>query len=67
MVADKLDLTASSFDVRADLSPILEQNGPGIYTIWLWGRPLHMDGPAVLSQQAVFWQTEPTADNPYSE
>ena len=65
VVADRLDLTATSFDVRADLSPILEQHGPGIYTIWLWGRPLHMDEPAVLSQQALFWKTEPTPGNPY--
>ena len=54
-----------SFDIRADLSALMEEHGPGIYTIWLWGRPSHMDQPAVLSEQSVFWMTQPPERNPY--
>lgn len=64
-VAQKWVFTANQFEVRADISKILEQNGPGIYTLFIWGYPKHMKGPAVLSEQAIFWQTSPPEGSPY--
>ena len=65
IIAERLDVSDTTFDVRADLSDLTDEHGPGIYTIWRWGRPSHMDRPAVLSQQSVFWKTEPPEGNPY--
>ena len=65
IIADRLDVSNTSFDIRADLSALVDEHGPGIYTIWLWGRPSHMDRPAVLAEQSIFWMTEPPERNPY--
>ena len=65
MIAERLEVSATAFNIRADLSALLDEHGPGIYTIWLWGRPSHMDRPAVLSQRSIFWKTEPPEGNPY--
>ena len=69
VIADRLDLTEGSFDASADLSPLLERYGPGIYTVRLWGQPAHLGervSPSVLSEQAIFWETDPPAGNPYT-
>ena len=65
ITAEHMEISNNRFAVRTDLTPILQENGPGIYTITLWGRPKHMGEPIPLSKQSVFWQTEPTEDNPY--
>ena len=65
IVADRLDITNSAFDIRADLTTVLKDHGPGIYTVLLWGKPNHMWEPTPLSEQSLFWQTEPPKDAPY--
>ena len=65
ITADHMEITADRFDVRADLSPILGQYGPGIYTVRLWGRPHHVAEPVPLSEQPIFWLTAPPQGAPY--
>ena len=65
IIADRLDQSTRQIVVEADLNQILQENGPGIYTIMLWGRPAHMSEIAPLSKQAIFWQTPFPPGNPY--
>ena len=65
VTADKMTATASSIHLTADLSTLMNDHGPGIYTVLLWGRPDHISEPTPLSKQAIFWQTQPPADAPY--
>ena len=67
IIAERFDISSSKFNIRANLTPILRKNGPGIYSIMLWGRPLHMNESTPLSEQSIFWQTNPPANNPYSQ
>ena len=63
--SERMDYTANSFAVEADLSAILDEYGPGVYRVLLWGTPHHMGEHIALSEQSVFWQAEPPADAPY--
>ncbi len=65
ITADRMEITDDRFDVEADLAPILGRNGPGIYTVRLWGRPRHMAEPVPLSEHPVFWLTAPPKGAPY--
>ncbi len=65
IVADRLDVADSRFDVAADLTPLLDRHGPGIYTVRLWGRPHHLSEPVPLSEQSIFWRTAPPLGAPY--
>ena len=67
ITAELMDVSSSKFNIRANLTPILRKNGSGIYSILLWGRPLHMSESTPLSEQSIFWQTNPPANNPYSQ
>ena len=67
ITAELMDVSGGKFNIRADLTPILRKNGPGIYSIVLWGRPLHMSENTPLSEQSIFWQTDPPANSPYSQ
>ena len=67
IIAKRFNISRGEFNIRADLTPILRKNGPGIYSILLWGRPLHMSESTPLSEQSIFWQTNPPANNPYSQ
>ena len=58
--------TRTEFSITADISPLLKQYGPGVYSIMLTGRPQHMTDPSILAVQPIFWQTGPEDDNPYS-
>lgn len=46
------------FAVRADLRDILEQHGPGVYTIALWGDAGYADD-ILFSQYSIFYGIEP--------
>ena len=46
------------FSVRADLRDILDQHGPGVYTIALWGDAGYADD-ILFSEYSIFHQTEP--------
>ena len=65
IIADQMLLSSDQFVVAADISPILNEHGPGIYTIRLWGKPNHMSEPEVLSEQSIFWMTDPPKNSPY--
>ena len=65
IIADRLDTEDGNFHVIADLSHLLKQHGPGIYTIILWGQPFHTDKPASLSVQSVFWDSDIPDGSPY--
>ena len=65
IIADQMLLSSDQFVVAADISPILNEHGPGIYTIRLWGKPNYMSEPEVLSQQSIFWMTDPPKNSPY--
>ena len=65
ITAGTWNVKARSFNVSANLSDITSKHGPGIYTLYLWGRPDHVNTPTVLSQQAIFWNTKPTPGHPY--
>lgn len=63
--SERMDFTADSFRIEADVSGILEEYGPGIYRVLLWGVPVHMEKGVVISEQSIFWGVEPPADAPY--
>ena len=65
IIADRMEITADGFDVRADLAPVLDQYGPGIYTVRLWGRPRHVAEATLLSERSIFRQTAPPHGVPY--
>ncbi len=65
ITAEQFDISSSEFNFRAGITQILNQNGPGIYTVTMWGRPLHMSESAPLSEQSIFWQTQPEEGHPY--
>ncbi|MYA49552.1 MAG: CAP domain-containing protein [Chloroflexi bacterium] len=65
IVADRMDIASSAFDIRADLTTVLKEHGPGVYTVLLWGRPDHMQEPTPLSKQSLFWLIDPPKESPY--
>ena len=67
IIAERFDIPGGEFNIQVNLTPILRKNGPGIYGILLWGRPLHMSESTPLSEQSIFWQTDPPANSPYSQ
>ena len=54
-----MTITDTTIQVQTDLSQVLAQHGPGIYTVIIWGRPNHMTEITPLSEQAIFWLTRP--------
>ena len=65
IIADRMEKSANHIVVEADLNQILQENGPGIYEVIIWGRPAHMSESTPLSTQAIFWQTPFPPGNPY--
>ena len=63
--AQSMIKTGEGIQLQVDLSQLLDHYGPGIYTVTLWGRPDHMNKPAPLSKQSIFWSTQPPSDAPY--
>ena len=55
------------FDVQADLSPILRDNGPGVYTVILWGQPFEVDEPEPIAEHSIFWQAQLPDGYPYGQ
>ena len=60
-----MNLTNTEFQFTADISTVLADYGPGIYTVILWGRPLHLDSAEPIAEYSIFWRTQPTEGNPY--
>ncbi|MYC36440.1 MAG: CAP domain-containing protein [Chloroflexi bacterium] len=55
--ASRWKLRTDSFDVRVGLRSILQQHGPGVYTVVLWA---NLDGEKeVVSEYSIFHETKP--------
>ena len=55
--AERWDGGNERFDIRADISPLLQRYGPGVYTVTLWGTG--DDGTDVtVSDYALFYKTK---------
>ena len=65
IAAERMDLFNDNINIRADLTPVLREHGPGIYTVTVWGRPLQIAKLAVISEQSIFWLTDAPDDSPY--
>ena len=65
IVANRMNLTNTEFLITADISAVLADYGPGIYTVILWGRPLHLDSSEPIAKYSIFWHTQPTEGNAY--
>lgn len=66
VTAEMLDTAdGHSFDIRANLSQVIRDHGPGVYTVLLWARPFHLSEPEPISKYSIFWQAQPPADHPY--
>ena len=65
VAATKLARSGDRITVEANLQEALESNGPGIYSVALWGKPDHMEENTVISEYAIFWKTDPPEGNPY--
>lgn len=58
LTADKWRVADDTFDVAVDVSEVLDEHGPGIYTVLLWGDS--DDGRVLVSEYSVFHRIEPT-------
>ena len=56
-VADTWRLSGSTFEVRADISEVIDERGPGVYTVLIWGS--HAEGPKHLTNYSIFVGTQP--------
>ena len=65
IVAQSMSVTDSAISVKADIGKVLNDHGPGIYTVRIWGRPNHMAQTTPLSEQAIFWKTSVPPGAPY--
>lgn len=54
-----------SFDIKADIAPILAHYGPGIYTLSLWAAI----GPEteMVAEYPIWWRATPPDDHPYGK
>lgn len=66
IIALEMETTESRLKVKADIGKTLEEHGPGIYEITIWGSPLHIQDTNPISQRSIFYLTSPPAGNPYS-
>ena len=65
ITSERMNITSNSFNIRADLTHVLREHGPGIYTITIWGQPEQMTEPTPLSEQSIFWLTPTPEGSPY--
>ena len=65
IIARRLEKSDNHIALEADLSQVLQDHGPGIYTVVLWGRPSHLSVNAPISEQSIFWQIPSPPGNPY--
>ncbi len=57
MTASEWTARGKDFSVTGDVSELLEQYGPGVYTILLWGKVGGEDVP--VSEYSIFYEVEP--------
>lgn len=51
-VADAWDVSGDSLAVKADISAVIDDLGPGVYTVYIWGKA--DDEDVVLAKYSVF-------------
>ena len=56
ITASRWNLSGDHFEVRADLTSVLEDYGPGVYTVVLWGDLGR--GSEVISEYSIFHKVE---------
>ena len=57
ITADEWRVTFNSFQVSADVSRVVEQHGPGVYTLLLWAE---LEGtPTIVAEYSMFHDTTP--------
>lgn len=49
----------ADFAVQADLSPVIAQHGPGVYTVAVWQQ--RIGGGLIISEYAIFYGIDPPA------
>ena len=59
VTADEWHVEGSSFSVKADLSDMLVDHGPGVYTIILWGWQPDADATIIISEYSIFHRITP--------
>ena len=56
MASTRWDVGDDRFDLAADVSDVLREHGPGVYTVHVWAR---LDGEMeVISEYSVFHEVE---------
>lgn len=63
IVSERLDISSDgrTFNIRADLSPILSHYGPGIYTLTIWATT----PDTYIAEYPIWWHIDPTSGHPY--
>ena len=61
ITASERTVSGNAFAIKADISPILDQHGPGVYSVVLWGSVGGAD--AVISEYSIFHGI--TSPDPY--
>ncbi|MDE2859915.1 MAG: CAP domain-containing protein [Chloroflexota bacterium] len=57
ITARRFSIGGGTFSVEADISEVLEQHGPGVYSVIVWGQ---IGGtPEVISEYSIFHEIEP--------
>lgn len=59
VTADEWHAKDSSFSVKADLSDVLADHGPGVYTVILWGWKPDGETTIIISEYSVFYGVTP--------
>ena len=63
ITASRFTARGESFSVRANISQVTDQHGPGVYTITVWGNAAGED--IVISEYSIFYRIDPpTAYSP---
>ena len=56
-IASEWSISESDFTVEADIGTVLQEHGPGVYTIMVWGTA---SGEYVaIAEQSIFYETDP--------
>ena len=58
ITADRWRVADDGFDVSVDVSEVLDEYGPGIYTVTLWGERSGDD--VIVSEYSIFHEIKPT-------
>ena len=63
LTASSWQANGNNFSLQANLTPVLDQHGPGVYTIALWHQ--NLDGGLIISEYSLFHRiAPPTAYSP---